>query len=108
MAEPINTILDDSTGVELPQMRVDSDILNEEKKKAKYSKSREFIEIREYWESRKVYYQSFLPGNIPVESITEEERGKYWAVANMLINEIDLFLGSYDNAVEAVKEANEQ
>lgn len=81
------------------------DQLAEEKSMAKYSRSKEFAIFRARMESRMDFYRSYLPGGQPVVDVTEEERGKYWAVADIVIREFNSILADYDNKEEAVKNA---
>ncbi len=99
---PANGLMGDSYGTDIPVTQVDEQSLDEEKRKAKYSRTKEFKQLREKVEMRIAYYQQFLPGNIPPENVTEEERGKYWAVANILIQEFRALINEYDAAKEAV------
>ena len=100
-----NSIIGDAQGIDLPQMEQDDKFLVEEKKMAKYSRSAEFKKIKEHFEAKTAYYQQFLPGNVPPEMVPEEERAKYWAIANILIKEFQEVINMYENASEAVKDA---
>lgn len=104
--EPQHGLVGDISATELPEASLDKkeEALVELRKKAKYSRSKEFAELREYMEARIAHYQSFLPGNVPAEAVPEEERGKYWAVANMVITELRQVIDGYDGANEQVKE----
>jgi len=53
---------------------------------------------------RIAHWKSYLPGNVPTEAVPEEERAKYWAVANMVIAELKQVINGYEAANEAVKE----
>lgn len=104
--QPSNAIIGDAQPIQLPQMPDDQheEALLELRKKAKYSRSKEFAEIRERVEAKIVYYQCFLPGGIPPENIPEEERGKYWGLANLLIKELREIIDPYTDAEELLKE----
>lgn len=102
---PQNSLIGDSNPTELPVMKMDDTSLIEEKKIAKYSKSKEFSRIQEHFEAKIAYYQQFLPGNLLPETIPEEERGKYWAVANLLIKEFREVIDMYKLAEEVVDNA---
>jgi hypothetical protein len=54
----------------------------------KLGKSGKYKQINAYMEVRKAYYQSFLPGNVPISQIPDEERAKYWQVADLVITEL--------------------
>lgn len=104
--QPQNGLIGDTYGTDLPQMQVEEDTLKEEKRMAKYSRSAEFKRIREHFEAKVAYYQQFLPGNVPVEQISEEERGKYWAVANIVIKEFNEVINMFELAKTVVDEEN--
>lgn len=99
-------IIGDAQATELPEMVVDETMLNDEKKMARYSKTDEFMRIQEHFEAKIAFYQQFLPGGIPITAVTEEERGKYWAVADLLIKEFREVIDMYENAAEAVNDVN--
>lgn len=105
---PNNAVIGDVQPPQLPQMPEDQreEGLLELKKKAKYSRSKEFAELREKIEARIKFYQSFLPGGIPVVNIDEKERGKYWAVADLVIAELQQVIDSYQSADDLLKEEN--
>lgn len=104
MAE--NVIEGDSAPTELPKTIVSEELLNEEKRKAKYSKTKEFKEIVEYWTARKKFFQEYLPVGMEVRfQVPSKEIAQQWVLANNIINEINAFLLQYENATEVVKEA---
>lgn len=98
MPEQHGIIGDQDFGTELPQMQVDADQLTEEKSMAKYAKSGEFQRIREHFNERVVFYQSFLPDGRPVAEATLED----WKVANRIIAELNFIMAQYDNAKETL------
>ena len=102
---PQNVLIGDSTGVELPQMEASEDLLVEEKKMAKYSRSAEFRRIQDHFNERIAFYQSKLPDgrDIGVGKLPTPEE---WVVANAIIAEFNLVINMYERAAEAVKEAN--
>lgn len=102
--QPQNTILGDSTGVDLPQMAQPETMLMEEKKLAKYSRTAEFKRIQEWCEDRISFYQSYLPNGAEVGldvAPTQED----WRVANRVIGEFRALMNMYEIANEAVKDA---
>lgn len=103
--QPQNILIGDSTGVELPQMEASEDLLVEEKKMAKYSRSAEFKRIQEHFNERIKFYQSKLPDgrDIGVGQLPTPEE---WVIANAIIAEFNLVIDMYERAAEAVKEAN--
>lgn len=104
MYGPQNAIPGDEYGTELPKTEVPIEDLAEEKKMAKYSESAEFKRFRQIMEGKITHYEHFLPGGKLPADIPEEERGKWWAVADIVIREFKEILGYYDIASEIVKE----
>lgn len=102
--EPDNILLGDATGTDLPQKPVDETALNEVKTKAKYSRSKEYKELKAKADERIIFYQRFLPGNIPPEMVTDAERAKYWAIANIVIAELQQLFGEYGAAEQILKD----
>lgn len=102
---PNNAIIGDSTGVELPVSQVEDDQLVEEKKMARYSKTAEFKRIQEYCEERIEFFQRYMPSGVAITDIPKAERDAYWVAANVIINEFKLLTNIYENAAEAVKDA---
>lgn len=101
-----NAITDNNFGIDLPETEVNSQSLVEERKAAKFSKTREYQELKKHLESRIEFYQSFLPSGEPVMSSDITKLGTNWAVANAIIAEFNSVLTAYENASEVVKEAD--
>lgn len=97
-----NGIIGDITGADLPEMVIDEKELTDEKKMARYSKTAEFKRIQEWCQLKIAQHQSYLPGNIPITAISDEERGKYWAVADMVITDLTELMNMYEIAAEVV------
>lgn len=107
--EPSNGLIGDISATELPEKQEDTEALNELRKKAKYSRSKEFQELKAHMETRIAHYQSFLPGTpTPITLIDEAQRGKYWAIANLVIAELQQVIDGYVNAEEESKRIEEQ
>ena len=100
---PTNGIIGDAQMTELPQMVMDDNVLTEEKKMARYSKSSEYKRIKQHFEDRIAFYQNYLPDGRPIGSSSNMvEIGQSWVVANTIIQELQNVLDSYDIAAEAV------
>ncbi len=108
--QPSNGLIGDATGTELPQMAdtQHEEALNELKKKAKYSRSKEFAELRANMESRIEFYQQYLPTGNPVAALSTEEAGKYFVIANLVIAELKQVIDGYQSAADLLKEENER
>lgn len=104
--EPQHGLVGDIGATELPEASLDKkeEALTELRKRAKYSRSKEFAELKAHMEARIAFYKSFLPGGVPVVNIEESERGKYWAVADLVITELQQVIDGYEDANEQVKE----
>ena len=91
-----NGIPDTSTTYTPPV--IDRQELVVEKKIQRYLKSEEWRLIKEYMESRKAFYQTYLPDgtNIHDTSLTMEERGIRWSIANSIIAEFDALIDSFE------------
>lgn len=99
-------IIGDSYPTELPVTNVPEQDLTEEKKMAKFSKTREFKRLKAHIEQRITYYQAFLPnGKAVLESEDMTQLGQNWLVANALITELQAIIDAYELANEAVKNA---
>lgn len=101
-----NGIIGDISGTDLPELVPDEQGLNEEKKMARYSKSSEFKRIKQHFNERVAFYQRYLPGGVPINTVSQEEREKMWIVADTIITELQTVLDSYEIAAEAVKDAS--
>jgi hypothetical protein len=101
-----NVINDDNFGTEIPVTMVDDTQLNAEKKMAKYSKSKEYQQLKTYLESRIDFFQKFLPDGTAIAKQEDLEQSIInWKVANVVIAEFKAVLDSYDAAREAVTNA---
>lgn len=92
--------------IDLPQTpkEAKTEALREIAKKAKYSRSKEFQELKASMEERIKFYQSYLPGGTPIVNIEESERGKYWAIADIVIAELQAVIDMYDGAQKLMEE----
>jgi len=101
---PQNAVIGDSFGIDIPQTQVQENDLVAEKSMAKFSKSNEFKKLKEHIESRIAFYQTCLPnGEMVAQSKPTAED---WRVANSIIGEFKAILMSYEEAREAVENAN--
>lgn len=92
------------TGIDLPEAELDQESLVEEKKMAKYSKTKEFKRIQEHFEERTKFYQRYLPDGRPVVAVSAKELGEMWLAANVIIAEFQQVISLYENAKAAVDE----
>lgn len=73
------------------------------KRKAKYSRSKEFQDLRLMMESRIEFYKQFLPDGTPIALGTESQVARNWPIANIVIAELSQVIEMYDNAETEVK-----
>lgn len=105
--QPTNAIIGDATGFDLPESRVDEKQLLEEKRLARFAHSKEFQELKAHFADRIAYYQSYMPGNIPITEVKKEERDAYWVAAEVIINELRAVTTFYEATAEVVEDAQE-
>jgi len=104
MAEPANAIIGETFGTDIPQTKIDETQLAEEKNAARYSKTKEFRQLKEYLEGRIKFFQGHLPNGDPAATQSPEVLYHNWVVANLVIGEFQAVLNFYANAEEAVKD----
>lgn len=97
-----NGIVGDDFGTVLPETEVPDTALDEEKKLARYSKTAEFKRLRDYFQSRIEFYQSFLPDGRPLTEAGKTASLNEWIIANQIIAEFNNVIAEYDRARETV------
>ena len=100
MAE--NGIIGNNSGIDLPLTQVDTQVLDEEKKMAKFSKTEEFKRLKEHLDERITFYQTFLPDGRPLNADVKAEN---WVIANAIIGELKGIIMAYEQANQVVKDA---
>lgn len=99
-------IIGDQYGTELPETIIPEEELVAEKKAARFSKTAEFKQLKEYLEDRIAFYQTHLPdGRVINES---QNLAQDWLVATAIIAEFRAVIAAYETAQEAVKNAQRQ
>ena len=101
---PQNVILGDETGIELPQKPIDDEALNELRRKAKYSRYKEYAELRAKAQDRIDFYKRFLPNGELVGTTSPEDLARKWELANILIAEFEGLFGENENATQILKD----
>jgi shikimate kinase len=96
-------LIGDNYGIDLPSVEVDKDELDEEKRMARFSKSKEYKKLKQIMESRIEFYQKALPDGRPLTEVDTAERAHMWVVANAVIGEFKMVLAAYEDANEVVK-----
>lgn len=101
-----NAVMGDNFGTELPEAQIDETVLNQEKRKARYAKSKDYQDLKQRFQDRITFYQTFLPDGRPLTGVDTQERAHMWVVANALIGEFNMIFSDYENLVEVVAEAD--
>lgn len=97
----MNGIIGDETATGLPELSMDEDMLVEEKKMVKYSKTAEFKRIQEWCDLRIDFYQKYLPNGLEV-GLDVVPSTEDWRVANRVIGELTALKNMYAIAKDAV------
>jgi hypothetical protein len=100
-------IVGDAQGIDLPVAEFDTNLLSEERKNAKFSRTAEYKKLKEYIDNRIVFYQTCLPNGAEV-GLDVAPSAEDWRVANRVIGEFKAILNKYESAAQIVKEANDQ
>lgn len=100
--EPDNVLMGDATGTEIPEKPIDETALNELRNKAKYSKTREYKELRAKAQARIDFYKTTLPDGYA--KADKEQRGQMWGLANIVIAEFNQLFSEHELADELLKE----
>jgi hypothetical protein len=111
MAGPVNAVIGEEYGTDLPQTEVPERDLTTERNAAKFSKSKEFQVLKDHLNQRIDYYQKFLPNGEAVleqKNVTHAELGQRWMTANAVITEFRSIISAYEQAAQVVKEADER
>jgi len=100
---------DPNYGTDLPEYQAENDqALAEYAKKARFSRTAEYKELKEKLESRIDYYRSYQPGgngaHIPLADMTNSERGWRTLAADLIITEFRGIIDAYELAYETIKE----
>lgn len=103
----MNGIIGDASPTELPQMAIDTTAIDDAQKKAKYSRSKEYSELRAKAQARIDFYQSFLPDGRPIGTTSREELAGKWELANILIAEFKALFSEHDGAEDLLREIHE-
>lgn len=103
MTGPANAVLgDENFGTDIPEMAVDTTQMEEERQMAQYAKSGEFQRIRDHFNQRIQFYQSFLPDGRSLTDGAAAVTAEEWKVANLVIGELKMIMAAYDSAQETV------
>jgi len=105
---PQNSLLDESGPLGLPQAPVDETAINELKSKARYSRSKEYQELKAQMETRIEFYQKYLPNGTPIATLSTQEALRNWPLANIVIAELQQVINLYQDAEEQLKEIAEE
>lgn len=104
MARPQNSIMgtSDSSIFSIQEPNVD---VSDEKATAKFARSKEWKQQKEYLQSRIEYWQHFLPGGESVNGMSPEERQQRWIDADNVIREINQWVLSVEGIEDGVRQS---
>lgn len=110
MSGPSNAVVGDlDQPTDLPVTNVPDEMLEEERKLAKYSRTAEFKRLKEYMEGRIKFFQTYLPDGRSVSSLDPNVNlSEQWRAANIVIAEFQNVLNQYEQAKEVVDNAGRQ
>lgn len=101
-----NAVVGESFATDLPQTEVDKQDLAMEKHMAKFSRSKEFLVLKEHLEGRIEFFKNHFPNGDPIAAEKDiASLAQNWVVANLVIGEFKAVLDAYERANEAVKDA---
>lgn len=106
MGDSENAIIGDQYPVELPDTAIDEVSLDNEKRLARFSKTKEFKRLKEAIEAKIAFYKTWLPSgeHITDPKFSMEELGRRWMVASAVIAELQSIIDAYEQANEVVKD----
>lgn len=102
--QPSNGLIGDNNPIDLPQKPVDDEAIAELRHKAKYTRSKEYKDLREKAQVRIDFYKKFLPNGQLIGTASREEMQGKWELANLLIAEFEQLFGEHEIAEEILKE----
>lgn len=102
---PQNAVVgNDSYGTEMPQTQTPENAMAEISKAAKFSKTREFQELKDYLQAKIKFYQSNLPGGTPIVHVDPAIVGSSWTAADTIVREFQAIIDVYENAAQQLKD----
>jgi hypothetical protein len=102
-----NAVIGDSPIVDLPQSQPNTEEIDNLRQRARFSKTKEFRELREAMDERIEFYSNFLPDGRLVAT-SDKLAVQNWRLANIVIAELQAVKSAYDGSVELIKELDEQ
>lgn len=102
--QPDNVIMGDSTGIELPRAIPVEEDLSAEKNRAKFSKTKEWKQLKEHLEARVEFYQHMLPNGQEI-ALDVTPTPEDWMVANRVIGELKLIISTYEGTAKVIDES---
>lgn len=94
---------DDSYGTELPETTINDEVRQEQLAAARFSKSKEFKALKEHFENRIAFYQTYLPDGRPLTDVSAAERESMWVIANAIIGEFNAVINEFQRAADYAK-----
>lgn len=114
MAGPSHVTMGDlDEPTRLPETEVNEQMLDEERKMAKYSKTAEYKRLENFMRDRIKFHQRYLPSGELVEldpkgnltlPVPRQDLTAHWVAACIVIKEFENVLAEYERSREVVKE----
>lgn len=95
----------EGSSIDLPISQVDEESKSREKQMAAFTEKPEWKLLKEHLEARKKYYQLCLPNGTPIVDVPMEEIAARWSSANIIIQEIDAIISTYEEVAKSVQGA---
>lgn len=112
MSGPSNAVVGDlDQPTDLPVTNVPDEMLEEERKLAKYSRTAEYKRLKEYMEGRIRFFQTYLPDGSAISARNDADDSviaAHWRAANIVIAEFQNVLNQYEQAKEVVDNVGRQ
>lgn len=93
----------EGSAISLPVSKVDEESKSREKQMAAFTEKPEWKLLKEHLEARKKFYQLCLPNGTPITDIPMEEVAYRWSAANVIIQEIDAIISTYEEVAKSVR-----
>lgn len=94
-------IQNEGTAFSMPQFSLPEEDTREEKKRAAYAESDEYLALEKHLLERAAYFQAFLPDG---REVTSEVDLTDWIVANKMIREITNIITTYRTIAETYRD----
>lgn len=93
----VNGIIGDTFGMDIPDTQLDPQVSAEVQQAARFSKTKEWKQLKAYMEGRIAFYQAFLPDGRAIGATNDVKLAQeMWIPANVIIGEFVALMGQYE------------